>query len=394
MKLAVFVDQVFWFDGRFYSTDESYIKFVTAFTAYFDEIVLYGRVANEAKTGEYRLDSAKTSVYPLPWYEDVYSLWARWPVVFPKVVRSFTRTHQTWDLLWLTMPHPLGALLAHLCRSKNRPFFTIIRQNLVEQVKQRTRGLRKLLGVTTAIVMERHTRRLAMRHPTFAVGDELYGLYKRNDNPVFRATVSVVSEKDIRAPRKAGATFGHTVKLLSVGRLDPEKGLTDLITAAHELIERRGIAFTLTIVGTGSEQDQLKREVSRVGLDEHVHFPGYVPYGPELLRLYRESDVFLLPSFTEGCPQVLIEAMACGVPVIATRVGGIPHLIRDGQNGLLVDPANARQLAGAVRRLVEDRDLRDSLIENGLATAREHSMEAEVGRMMATLRQSFPALGI
>ena len=270
-----------------------------------------------------------------------------------------------------------------------------VRANKVEQVRHRTQGLGKAMAMATAILLERCDRALAMTHPTFTVGDEMYRLYKRNDNPVFRATVSLISTKDVMTGRKRETTSNNEVKLLSVGRLDPEKGLTYLVKAVYKLINEVGIEVTLTIVGTGSEENRLKQEVASLGLDRHVRFLGYIPFGPKLLELYKESDLFLLPSLTgEGLPQVLLEAMACGIPVVATRVAGIPRLISSGENGLLVGSGGVNQLTKAVCQLVEDKVLREKIRENGFRTAREHTIEAEVERIMSALRCSFPTLSL
>jgi glycosyltransferase involved in cell wall biosynthesis len=100
------------------------------------------------------------------------------------------------------------------------------------------------------------------------------------------------------------------------------------------------------------------------------------------MDLYKESDIFILPSLTEGYPQTLFEAMACGVPVIASRVGGIPSIVRDGENGLLVNSTSSEEICEAVRMLIGNPDLARQLAMNGLDTAMRHTMEAERQKIM------------
>jgi len=392
LRLAVFVDQVFWFDGHCYSTDEAFIKFVLAFDDYFDKITFYGRVATESGAKAYTLDPEKTAVHPLPWYDNVYSLCALGPVIFPRAAIAFTRISGQWDLLWLVMPHPMSLLFAGLCKWMKKPFFMMVRQNIVEQTRHRYRGLPKAMAMATAMLLERFARALAAVHPTFTVGDEMYRLYKRFDNPVFPSAVSLISANDIMTTRKASPI--DQVKLLSVGRLDPEKGLVYLVRAVDKLIKEARVEVLLRIVGTGSEENNLKQEVAILGLGRHVQFLGYIPFGPDLLEIYRKSDIFVLPSLNEGLPQVLLEAMACDVPVVATKVAGIPMLISHGENGLLVDPADVNGLTDAVCQLVGDKSFGEKIRKNGLRTAKAHTIEAEVENIVSALKPCFPELNL
>ncbi len=98
-------------------------------------------------------------------------------------------------------------------------------------------------------------------------------------------------------------------------------------------------------------------------------------YGSELFELYRSHDLYVLSSFSEGTPRTLVEARGFGCPVVATDVGGIPTSVEDGRDGLLVKPGDAAQLANAIERVLDDEDLRLSLIKEGLRRARAHTLE-------------------
>jgi len=144
------------------------------------------------------------------------------------------------------------------------------------------------------------------------------------------------------------------------GRLSREKGVDLLI----EAIKR--IDANLVVVGGGPLEREL-RELARG--NPRVSFTGPLPRG-EALKLVKGSDVFVLPSRHEGLSTALLEAMAMGVPVVATRVGGNPELVEHGETGLLVEPEPG-QLAGAISLLLEDRDLAKRLAENAAKIARE-----------------------
>ena len=151
--------------------------------------------------------------------------------------------------------------------------------------------------------------------------------------------------------------------LLYVGRLVPEKGQAVLLEALS-LVHRRGIAVAATLVGEGPQRGPLEALAERLGVRAHTHFAGAL--GQEEIRpLYERATLFCLPSFAEGVPCVLMEAMAMELPVVSTSVAGIPELVEDERTGLLVAPGRADLLADAIERLIADPQLRRRLGANG-----------------------------
>ena len=114
----------------------------------------------------------------------------------------------------------------------------------------------------------------------------------------------------------------------------------------------------LVIVGDGGERDNLLRLAADLGIAERVVLPGWQP---EVRHYFEAMDVFALSSHREGLPNVLLEAMALEVPVVATRVNGVPRLIQDGRNGLLVDPGDGDGLTNALAGLLKNQALREVL---------------------------------
>ena len=145
--------------------------------------------------------------------------------------------------------------------------------------------------------------------------------------------------------------------ILSVGRLREKKGLDSLIDACAVLRER-GRAFACEIVGYGEEQARLQAHIERLGLSDHVHLVGKLAREQVIAR-YARAAVYVQPSRIaadgdrDGIPNVLLEAMAIGLPVVASRVSGIPELVAHGHNGLLVEPDHPEALADAITQLIE-----------------------------------------
>ena len=171
--------------------------------------------------------------------------------------------------------------------------------------------------------------------------------------------------------RSASPPAGKPAFILSVGRLVPKKGHDDLIDALAALAER-GASFTCEIVGGGPLHDELQGRIDRLGLADRVKLVG-ARSQIELIEYYQRADIFALaPRIVangdrDGIPNVLGEAMAIGVPVVATAVSGIPELVRDGQSGLLVQPGAPDQMAGALLRLIDDPALRAKLADDARA---------------------------
>ncbi|MBP7009819.1 MAG: glycosyltransferase, partial [Kiritimatiellae bacterium] len=131
---------------------------------------------------------------------------------------------------------------------------------------------------------------------------------------------------------------GGTLVVVAVARLVEIKGLQHLIAALARIPADMRSQIRLRLCGTGPYEGELRRQVREAGLDEQVEFAGLIAYD-EIPRQLRQSDVFVLPSLQEGLPLSLLEAMASGLPVVATAVGGIPGVVKDGVNGLLVPAA-------------------------------------------------------
>jgi glycosyltransferase involved in cell wall biosynthesis len=147
----------------------------------------------------------------------------------------------------------------------------------------------------------------------------------------------------------------------AVGRLSAEKGFDVLIRSVGQLIEE-GLDVSLLIAGEGSERARLQELVENLGLGERVKVLGYCS---DTRELYQALDIFVLSSLREGLPNVLLEAMALEVPVVATRIAGVPRLVEDGVNGVLVEPGDVEGLTSAVRRLASDPELRLRLGQAG-----------------------------
>lgn len=137
----------------------------------------------------------------------------------------------------------------------------------------------------------------------------------------------------------------------TVARMAPQKGLHTMVSAAEQLVCKDGYNVHFLMAGDGPLKGELERMVQAAKLDHRFTFTGMVT---DIATVYAALDIFVLPSLTEGLPLSLLEAMACGLPVTVTAVGGIPEIVRHEENGLLVNPGRPGELAGGIARLLED----------------------------------------
>ncbi len=153
----------------------------------------------------------------------------------------------------------------------------------------------------------------------------------------------------------------------SVARLSPEKGIHHLLQA-HSILRSRGVLIRLVLVGEGPQRSDLEMLARTLGISTTVEFLGYQEHVETFLSTF---DIFVLPSMTEGIPLSLLEAMANGLPVVATNVGGIPEIVVHQESGLLVSPGQPEALAQALEQLIQDPGEADRIAKNAECRIRE-----------------------
>ena len=184
--------------------------------------------------------------------------------------------------------------------------------------------------------------------------------------------------------------------IVSIGRLIEKKGFHDLIEACR-LLRERGVEFRCEIIGEGPLESALREQITALGLTSMVALTGPLPQREVIDRL-AHSAVFVLPCVAEAgggmdnLPTVVMEAMAAGLPVVSTRVGGVPEMVRDGSTGFLVSEHDLASLAEAIGRLLADRPFARSLGEAGRRRAAELFAIDKSARDLSALFQQFASL--
>jgi glycosyltransferase involved in cell wall biosynthesis len=211
-------------------------------------------------------------------------------------------------------------------------------------------------------------------------GKELAERYKSSKTYAIVSTTLTKKDYYIRED----TCGGQMITLLCLCYVRPEKGLEYLIEAIKDLKSRKKIM--LLIAGSRERylnyQNRLNEMVRSYELEEQIKFLGHVRYG-KIHDLMLQSDIFVLPTLSEGTPRVIVEARAKCLPVVATNVGGIPTSVTNGYDGILVPPRDSKSLGSAIHHVVECGSFRRRLIRNGFETAKNLTIDRFVQRAVA-----------
>lgn len=180
-------------------------------------------------------------------------------------------------------------------------------------------------------------------------------------------------------PAEQSLSPDHKHHLLYVGNLKRDKGIVELLEA-FILLKAQGGDYTLTIAGDGALRQELMATVSAHRLDDVVRFLGSVPHH-QLPALMHAADLLCLPSHREGVPNVVLEAIACGLPVVATAVGGIPEVVNEGVNGLLVPVGDIPALQSAIQTAVGMSWSKQQIVASAAKYSWQHNIEVMVARL-------------
>jgi glycosyltransferase involved in cell wall biosynthesis len=387
VRLGVYTDLVYRADGEGLSADMAFVSFLAGLAPRVDELVVFGRLDPEPGRLAHPLPAERTRFVALPHYRSVRSVGG--------LLRAARRSRAIFvselgqlDAVWLFGPHPLASSFARAARKRGVPVFLGVRQDFARYVANRLPSRAWAWAVPAARALDRSFRSLARTCPTVVVGDELRRSYAAAGGTVVATGFSLVRAGDL-VPLDGALerSWEGELRLLTVGRLDPEKNPL-LLPEILALLRRADPRWRLTVVGSGPLEQQLRARSEQLGLAGAVELAGYVPLGEPLWRRYRDSHAFLHVSLTEGLPQVLFEAHAAGLPVVATDVGGVRAALEDGRGGLLVPPRDAAAAAEAVDRLRTDPALRRQLVERGLEVAARETMDAQLDRLVAFFRDA------
>ena len=350
MRLGIVYHMPFWraADGTLRELEGSFARYVDSLAPYFDEISLCVPTLEQPSGEGTAIRASNVTIASMPSFEGPAQFYPKLPVILPKLARWVSGL----DVLHCRVPTPAAAFAFGFARMMGKPAFILIVGDLRALLPTMPyRGLKKIVWRGYTEFEERAMQWMADHSLAFANGGALTDKHSRPDHPVVQTTTTTISASDIAT--RADTCLAAPVRILTVSRIDPRKGLRVLPAAIAALVAR-GIDATIDIVGPSigrpgdDEKAAIAADAAARHVESRVNVVGPVPLD-QLLPLYRKYDVFVLPTLPgEGIPRVLLESMTSGVPVVTTRVSGIPSLITHEVNGLLVDDNGGNAVADAV----------------------------------------------
>ncbi len=378
-RLAVFCDFSYRRDGDLLTAELPFSLFLSELSRHFDTLTLIGRL--DPTEGRFPYEMHGIELEPLPYYSSGADLTAVMRAL-PMAVRRFWRLLDRVDAVWVLGPNPPHAIVFALLALARRKRLSLgVRQQLPRLIRHRHPGRPPVW--LAAWVLEWMFRALGLVAGVVVVGPELAREY-RHSRRLHTALISLLSEADIAAPADDRRDYsGSELRMLSVGRLDPEKNPVLMADVLRDAL-RTDPRWRLEVCGDGSLAQALSRRAAELGVSDRLVMRGHVGFGEPLWALYRDSHALLHVSMTEGMPQVLLEAFAARLPVVATAVGGVPEMASG--RGLLIAPADAAAGARALQRLLNDPAERGRHVAAAVAYARDHTLGAESDRLACFLK--------
>ena len=384
MKLGIVYHMPFWqaADGSLREVEGSFARYVDSLAPYFDEISLCVPVLDEPRGDGTPVRSANVTLAPLPFFDGPAKFYPKLPIVLPRLA-GWVRTI---DVLHCRVPTPAAIFVVALARLSATPAFLLVVGDLRALLATTPyRGVKRAMWRVYVEFEEWAVQWMADGAVTFANGAALAAKHDRPGRPPIETKTTTIGARDIAS--RADTCQARPIRLLTVSRIDPRKGLR-VLPEALRLLDASGIDATLDIVGPAvgrpgqHELSAILEDAKHQGVADHLSVLGPMPL-ERLMPMYQQYDAFVLPTLPgEGIPRVLLEAMASGLPVVTTRVAGIPSLVTHEVNGLLVEAPTAPAVAEALARIVTAAPLRQRLIARGYETARGLTLEAQAARMM------------
>jgi len=376
VRLAVYTDYEYRSDGVHRYGQRAFVVFLEALRPHVDRLVLVGRLDPQPGRSHYKLHE-DTELVGLPHYTSLAHPWSVARSLLASIWR-FWRLLDEVDVVWVLGPYPHSVVFALITALRRRTLVLGVRQDTRAYIRSRRPDQRWMH--VAADLLETVWSLFARRRAIVVVGPELERKYNRASS-VLGINVSLVRAEDVVPPELPRArSYEDELTVLTVGRLDTEKNpllLAEILALLEAEEERR---WRLVVCGDGPMLPQLQSRLGELGLLDRVDLRGYVAIDGGLLELYRQSHMFLHVSWTEGFPQVLIEAFAAGLPTVATAVGGVPAAAEG--SALLVQSGDGRAAADALQRLAADPELRKQLVDKALERARGCTLEAETERLV------------
>ena len=395
MNLAILFPQPVLHDGTGY-TIESYVQHQFYHLRHFfkglDFIVRMKYSADKRYKEVFNSDII--TIHGLPFYKSEFEMYfLKSPLIFWRLLKIFRKYQSKWDVVMLydpSLPCQVAALLAKFYKIP-AVFFLSARLDFAVKTRAENKGMLYRWLAPVASTWYKVIIALMVKHfPTVVSGRELLKYYARINPNILKIFPTTVRKNDILSrPFEQPENIGIT-RILSICRIDPCKGI-EYALQTMKILKKKGLKFIYNIVGPVSHKDYYKYlidQIAELGIRDVVSFIGAVSYGDELMEWYQNSHIFILSSITETGPKTLPEAMAAGLPVVATKVGSVPEMVTHGREGFIVNPRDPIAMANFIEKLIMEPSLRHKMAKSALARVNQYTVENQMALLSDFLQRN------
>ena len=350
-------------------------------------LILFMHEANGLEVGhcDYILRSSNIKYYTLGQKTPAWDrfIWPR------KTLKKIKDKVSECDVLLVRSPSPLAPAFSEYFNKLTRVAFLIVGDYIDGSKHLNQPWWRKMPIVILSTINYKQLSAVLKRSKTLVNSQKLFDKYQQFVRDLHLIRTTTLSQKDFFY--RQDTCQGDEIKLLYTGSISFAKGLRELVDAFAILSASRG-NITLHFVGWDYNNDKpvemyLRKQAERLGVAEKVLFHGFKTVGPELNEMYRMADIYIIPSYHEGFPRTIWEAMANGLPVIASNVGSIPYFLNNGHDAILVEPHNPKQIVEALVRMIENGKYRQEFIQNAYKLALENTLDVQTSKMVEIIKE-------
>jgi glycosyltransferase involved in cell wall biosynthesis len=375
--------------GDYYSID-TWIRLPQHFAQH-AEITLWAPLRDAGTAphpDSWRVDLGKLRVEPHDVYHSFGGYYRLWPRRVFAWRRRALRLIAEHDAVILRIPSPMVSLITASARRAGKPLVLIVVGDLLGQSDRirASRGLRRAVYTGLSKVLAWQERRCG-RHAAlvYVYNEELAERHRANGRPVRRLRDPHLRLADI--VHRTETCRSEEVRILRVCWLLPSKGIEHLLDSMA-LLTSKGRRVRLDIVGkerVPGYGETLAAHARRLGIEQAVTFSGWVPFD-RMQAVYMRNDLQVISSLAEGTPRCIDEGAAHGLPLVCTSVGGCAEVLEHERTALLVPPADPQAMAAAIERVIDDGELRRTLIAHGYELARSATFDTVGKDLFDTLR--------
>ena len=334
---------------------------------------------HEAGNADYRIPAHNIKFLDLglktpSWYREIFHR---------RVLRKPLLEIRDCDVLIVRAPTPLAAYF-HKFLFNTKIWFLVVGDYLEATDHYRKTTFRNKLIYYYLHINDYFFQKRIRKTPILVNSPSLFDKYKKVNKNVYLIRTTTLSQNDFFY--RGDTCLSSLKNILYTGSISPAKGLFELLEA-FKLLTTEGVNAKLHLVGWEDNSSKpvesaLRKKSEDLGINDLVVFHGKKKIGPELNAFYQMADLYVIPSHHEGFPRTIWEAMANGAPVVATAVGGIPRLLENGKNAVLIEPKNVIQIKEALKNVLSNKTLRMNLIKEAYKTVADNTLEVQTRNLV------------